>query len=117
MDQGIKKKSREFGVKVVNLHKQLSARKKESVMSEELLRSGGGVGAELVKSECAMGKNDQIVKLYTALQKCVEAKYWLELLNDSAYLSEFEYNDTMKSCDEMTKLLVALIKTFRAAAQ
>ena len=117
MDQGIKKKSREFGVKVVNLHKQLTARKKESVMSEELLRSGAGVGVDLVKAECAMGRNDQIIKIHMALQKCVEAKYWLELLNDTAYLTEFEYNDTLKSCDEMTKLLVMMIKTLRAANQ
>ena len=117
MDQGIKQKSREFGVKVVNLHKQLSARKKESVMSEELLRSGAGVGAELVKAECAMGRNDQITKVYTALQKCVEAKYWLELLNDTGYLTEFEFNDTLKSCDEMAKLLVMMVKTLRAANQ
>ena len=117
MDQGIKLKSREFGVKVVNLHKQLLTRKKESVMSEELLRSGAGVGADLVKVECAMGKNDQITRVHMALQKCVEAKYWLELLNDTAYLTEFEYKDTMKSCDELTKLLVMVIKTFRAANQ
>jgi four helix bundle protein len=117
MDQGIKKKSREFGVKVVNLHKQLTARKKESVMSEELLRSGAGVGADLVKAECALGKNDQFTRVHMALQNCVEAKYWLELLNDTAYLSEFEYNDTMKSCDEMVKLLVVMVKTLRAGAQ
>jgi four helix bundle protein len=114
MDQGIKRKSREFGLKVVNLHKQLSARKKEGVMSEELLRSGAGVGAELVKAECAMSKNDQFTRVHMALQKCVEAKYWLELLNDTAYLTEFEYNDTLKSCDEMAKFLVVLIKTLRA---
>ena len=117
MDQGIKRKSREFGVKVVSLHKQLLTRKKESVMSEELLRSGAGVGADLVKAECAMGRNDQITRVHTALQKCVEAKYWLELLNDTAYLTEFEYNDTLKSCDEMAKLVVALIKSLRAANQ
>jgi len=117
MDQGIKRKSREFGVKVVNLHKQLMAHKKESVMSEELLRSGAGVGADLVKAECAMGKNDQITRVHMALLNCVEAKYWLELLNDTAYLTEFEYNDTLKSCDEMMKLLVMMVKALRASSQ
>jgi len=114
MDQKIKQKSREFAVKVVLLHKQLSARKKESVMSEELLRSGAGVGAELAKAECSLGKNDQISKVYKSLQNCAEAKYWLELLNDTGYLTEFEFNDTLKDCDEMGKNLVALIKTQRA---
>ena len=116
MDQNIKIKSRQFAAKVVLLHKQLSARKKETVMSEELLRSGAGIGAELMKSECAMGKNDQAAKVYKALQNCAEAKYWLELLNDTEYLTEFEFNDTLKDCDEMGKLLIARIKTMSTAA-
>ena len=110
MDQGIKRKSREFGIKVVNLHKQLSARKRESVMSEELLRSGAGVGAELVKADCTIGKNNQLARVQTALQNCAEARYWLELLNDTGCLTEFEFNDTMKNCDELMKLLMALIR-------
>ena len=114
MDKNIKQKSREFAVKVVLLHKQLSARKKESVMSEELLRSGAGLGAELAKGECALGKNDQFAKVYKALQNCVEAKYWLELLNDTDYLTEFEFTDTLKDCDELGKLLITLIKTLKA---
>ena len=112
MDQGVKQKSHEFAVKVVNLHKQLSARKKEGVMSEELLRSGAGVGAELVKVDYTIGRNNQIAKVQTALQNCAEAWYWLELLNESGYLTEFEFNDTLKSCDELKKLLMALIKAY-----
>ena len=111
MDQNMKLKSREFAAKVVFLHKQLSARKKESIMSEELLRSGAGIGATLVRAECAMGKNDQIVKMYKALQDCAETKYWLELLNENDFLTEFEFNDTMKDCDELGKLLVAWVKS------
>jgi len=115
MDKSLKQKSREFAVKVVLLHKQLSARRKESVMSEELLRSGAGIGAELAKAECALSKNDQLAKVYKALQDCAETKYWLELLNDTDYLTEFEFNDTLKNCDELGKLLVAKIKTLRTA--
>jgi four helix bundle protein len=113
MGKSIKEKSREFAVKAVMLHKQLSARKKESVMSEELLRSGAGVGAELAKAECAMGKNDRLARVYKALQNCAESRYWLELLNNTSYLTEFEFNDTLKCCDETGKLLVALLKTMR----
>ena len=116
MDKKLKLKSREFAIKVVVLHKQLSARRKESVMSEELLRCGAGIGAELAKAECALSKNDQMAKVYKALQDCAETKYWLELLNDTDYLTEFEFNDTLKDCDELGKLLVARIKTFRAAS-
>jgi len=53
--------------------------------------------------------------VYKALQDCAETKYWLELLNDTDYLTEFEFNDTLKNCDELGKLLVAKIKTLRTA--
>jgi four helix bundle protein len=114
MEQNLKQKSKQLAVKVVLLHKQLSAKKKESVMSEGLLKSGAGAGASLMKADCAMGKNDRIVKMYTALQDCVEAKYWLELLNDTGCLTEFEFNDTLKGCDELGKMLVVQIKDLQA---
>jgi four helix bundle protein len=114
VDKDLKQNSRAFAVKVVLLHKQLSARKKETVMSEELLRSGASIGAELAKAECSLNKNDQFARLYKALQNCAEAKFWLELLNDTDLLTEFEYNDTIKDCSELGKLLVARVKSFRA---
>ena len=113
MDKDLKQKSREFAVKVVLLHKQLSARKKETVMSEELLRSGVQVGTELAKAECALNKSDQFTKLYKAFQNCVEAKYWLQLLNDTGHLTEFEFNDTLKDCAELGKHLAIIVKSFK----
>jgi four helix bundle protein len=111
MDQSIKKKSRELAAKAVALYRHLSAHKKETVLSGELLRSAGGVGADLVKAEFAINKNDQLVKIYAALQGCAETKYWLEVLNDNEYLTEFEFSDTLKTCDEMGKVLIGLVKS------
>jgi four helix bundle protein len=113
MDTVIKQKSKEFAVKVVNLQKQLAARKKESVMTGELLRCGAGVGAALVKAECALNKSEQITRVHSALQNCAEAKYWLELLNETECLTEFEFSDILNTCDEMGKLVVAQIKALR----
>jgi four helix bundle protein len=95
MDQSIKQKSRELAAKAARLYKHLSSHKKETILSAELLRAGAGVGANLARSECAMGKNDQLAKVYGAFQKCVEAKYWLEVLNDNEYLTEL--NSTISS--------------------
>jgi four helix bundle protein len=116
MDKELKQKSQGFGIKVVLLHKQLSARKKETVMSEELLRSGARAGAELAKTECSLNKNDLFNKVYRSLENCAEARYWLELLNDTDHLTEFEFNDTMKGCEDLRKLLVAQIKAFKAGS-
>jgi four helix bundle protein len=114
MEQSIKQQSRELAAKAAALYRHLSAHKKETVLSGELLRSSGSVGADLVKSEFAFNKNDQLMKIYAALQGCAEAKYWLEVLNDNGYLTEFEFATILKACDQMGKSLIALVKTLRA---
>jgi four helix bundle protein len=114
MDKGIKQKSRQFAAKTVQLYKHLSAHKKETVLSKQLLHSGSNVGANLAKAEMALSKNDQLAKVYLALQDCAEAKYWLEVLNDNEFLTEFEFSDNLKECDDMGKILVDLIKKMRA---
>lgn len=113
MDNNIKQKSRALAAKLIQLQKQLSARKMDTIISEKLLSSGAEAGAELSKAEYALGKNDLITKTYKSLQDCAEAKYWLELLNDSKYLTEFEFNDILKDLNEMGKLLIAYTKTLR----
>ena len=115
MDKNLKQKSREFSVKVVLLSKQLSSRKKETVMSEELLRVGAAIGAELAKAECSLNKNDQFAKFYKALQNYAETRFWLELLNDTGHLTEFEFKDTLKDCEELGRMLMAQMKAFKAS--
>ena len=110
MDKNLGSKSREFSLKVIKLHKQLTHIKKETVMSEELIRCGAGAGAELSITKFAMGKNDHLAKVYKALQNCAEAKYWLDLLYETDYITEFEFNDTSKSCDELIQMIIAFIK-------
>jgi len=113
MDKELRQKSKELAFKVVNLEKQLFARKKNNAMSEELLRSGTGAGSALVKADCALNKNDQITKIHVALQNCAETKYWLELLYETESLTEFEFNDTLNTCDELGKMVVFLIKKLK----
>ena len=113
MDQGIKRKSREFSAKVVNLHKQLLSHKKESVMSEELLRSGAGVGADLVKSECAISRKDFLSKTYIAYKECSETKYWLKLLRKTEYITIDEYNSIIQDCEETYRILASITKTMK----
>ena len=43
----IEKKSFEFAVSVVNLYRHLTAEKKEYVISNQLLRSGTSIGANI----------------------------------------------------------------------
>lgn len=107
----IKFKSKQFAVRIVNLYKYLCNDKKEYVLSKQILRSGTSIGANIAESECAISKKDFLSKLYIALKECSETLYWLDLLYDTEYLTEEQYNSMKKDCEEMRKMMSASTKT------
>jgi four helix bundle protein len=52
-------------------------------------------------------------KLYIALKEANESLYWLELLHETNFLPEEEYNSISEDCDELIKLLVSITKTLK----
>ena len=83
-----KAKSKCFAVRMIRLYKFLYDEKRELVISEQLLRSGTSIGADLAETECAISKKYFLAKVYIALQECAETKYWLELLHETEFLLE-----------------------------
>ena len=108
-----KTKSRQFAVKIAQIYKNLSNNKKEYVMSEQLLRAGTGIGADLAVSEYVATKSDFVAKVQEALQKCAETRYWLEILNDTGLITEFEFKSSAQDCDELRKILVYTIRALK----
>jgi four helix bundle protein len=108
-----KTKCRQFAVKIAQMYKNLSNNKKEYVMSEQLLRAGTGIGADLAASECAANRNDFMAKIREALQKCAETRYWLEILSDADLITEFEFKNSVRDCDELRKILAYTIKALQ----
>jgi four helix bundle protein len=106
-------KSKAFAIRVVNLYKYLCNEKREFVMSKQLLRCGTSIGANLSEAYYGISRNDFLAKVFIALKECAETKYWLELLNETDYLSEDEFTSIYTDCKELMKLLVAIAKTTR----
>ena len=104
-------KSKKFAVRIVNLYKYLCNDKNEYVLSKQVLRSGTSIGANIAESECASSKKDFLNKIYIALKECVETIYWLDLLFETDYLTENEYQSITADCSELKKLLSSITKT------
>ena len=85
--------------------------KKKFVLSKQLLRSGTAIGALVKESEHAQSKTDFINKLSIGLKEANETGYWLSLLKDSDFLESIAYDSIKKDCEEIIKILVAIIKT------
>ncbi len=103
--------SMDFAVSIINLVKYLK-QKKESIISNQIGRSGTSIGANIREAQYAHGKADFIAKLQIALKEANETGYWLELL----YKTEYIDGDTYKTLDTVcTSLRVMLISSINTA--
>ena len=106
-------KSKEFALQIIKVCNDVKQNKKESVLTNQLIRSGTSVGANIREAFYGHGTADFIAKLQIALKECSESEYWLELLIESGY-----YDDKMilDKCIEVKKLLISSINTAKSKA-
>ena len=88
----IKNKSFALAVRGVSFYKYLVSEKKEFIMSKQFLRSITSVGANVREAINAQSKADFIRKLSILQKEYDEAMYWLELLKETEYISEIQFN-------------------------
>ncbi len=101
-------KSKEFALEIIRVCNIIKKEKRESVLTNQLIRSGTSIGANIREAFYGHGKADFIAKLQIALKECSESEYWLELLIESGF-----YNDEtiLEKCVEVKKILIASINT------
>ena len=102
--------SMDFAVSIINLVKDLKL-KHESVISNQIGRSGTSIGANIREAQYAHGKADFIAKLQIALKEANETGYWLELLCKTGYINEQEYKSLDSACASIRVMLISSIKT------
>ncbi len=109
--QSVFEKSEAFAVRIVNLYKYLRTNKKEFILSNQILRSGTSIFANLSEAKCAISKNDWISKIYIALKECSETSSWLKLLMQTDFLTKSQFDSMYKDCEEIRKMLTSSAKT------
>ncbi|MCQ2462166.1 MAG: four helix bundle protein [Clostridia bacterium] len=107
----INEKSKEFALRIIKLYKYLCDEKHEYVISKQLLRSGTSIGANVREAKRGQSKPDFYSKMNIALKEADESAYWLELLHESGYIDDKEYNGIYPDCEQLIKILVAILKT------
>lgn len=108
MDSPLLIKSKAFALDIIRVCNEIKQTKRESVLTNQLVRSGTSIGANIREAFYAHGRADFIAKLQIALKECSESEYWLELLIESGY-----YCDTtiLDRCIEVKRILIASINT------
>ncbi len=106
-------KSRDFAIRIVNCYKFLTEQKHEMVMSKQLLRCGTSIGANTRESKNAQSRIDFLSKLNIALKEADETEYWLDLLHETKYIDDKQFESLLSDCKELIAILVAIIKKLK----
>ena len=106
----LREQSLAFSVQIVNLVKELKAGN-ESVISNQIGRSGTSIDANIYEENYAQSKKDFISKLEIALKEASETGYWLELLHKTASIDEDTCRLLADKCTSLRVMLISSIKT------
>ena len=107
----LRDKSKEFAKEIVFLYREIKSSHKEAVLTNQLLRSGTSIGANLHEAQYAQGTKDFISKLEIAQKECYETEYWLELLYETGYMTEIQYKPLKNECGAIRRMLIASLNT------
>ena len=100
----------DFSVDIINLVKILKYNH-ETIISNQIGRSGTSIGANIHEAQYAQGIKDFISKFEIALKEASETGYWLELLYRTKYIDEQTFKKLSSKCTSVRVMLIAYCKT------
>ena len=110
----LRDKAKEFAKNIVFLCRNMKSEYKETVLINQLLRSGTSIGANIHEAQYAQGTKDFISKLEIAQKECFETEYWLELLYKTGCIEQTAYKAIQNDCGAIRRMLIASLNTIKA---
>lgn len=109
----LREMSLDFSVDMINLVKYLKSNN-ETIIANQIGRSGTSIGANIHEAQYAQGKKDFISKLEIALKEASETGYWLEVLYRTNYIDSQQYKILSDKCAKLRVMLVSSCKTAKS---
>ncbi|MBR4336930.1 MAG: four helix bundle protein [Bacteroidaceae bacterium] len=110
-DNIVLSKAEAYAIRIIKLYRYLQKEKNEKIMSNQLLRCGTSVGANLTESNDSISHAEFIAKTQIALKECSESLYWLKLLVSTEYITQIQYESIFSDGKDIQRLLIAILKS------
>lgn len=107
-DSPIRTKSFEFAPKIIRLSNKLQ-QKREYVISNQLVRAGTSIGANVEEAQAGQSRKDFISKMAVASKEARETKYWLRLINEAG-IAGVDVREELDDAEELIRILTAIVK-------
>ena len=79
-------------------------------MSKQVLRCRTSIGANVKEALRGQSRADFRAKMNIALKEASETEYWLELLHESDYISDEQFQSIITDNIEIIKILTSIVK-------
>ncbi len=112
--EDLKKRTKEFALRVINLTNALPNTYAGKVLANQLLRAGTAVGANYRAALRARSTPDFINKIGVVLEESDESAYWMELIIETKILPESRVSSLLQEANELTAIFAATHKTIKA---
>jgi four helix bundle protein len=110
----LRKRTKEYGMRIIRLYVALPKRGEADVIGKQLLRSGTSVGAHYREAFRAKSGPDFVSKMQGALQELDETAYWLELLEESEIIKTEKLKALRSETEELLAIFVTIVKKVKA---
>ncbi len=107
----MKKRTKDFAKRVINLCRQLPETREGRLIGNQLFRSGTSVGANYRAACRARSKAEFIAKLGIVLEETDESLYWLEILSETQIVKADLLEPLMEEASELVAIFVASLRT------
>ena len=108
----IVERSKEFAVRIIKLSQFLEGQRIYA-LANQIIRSGTSIGANVHEAQSSDTKKDFAYKMNIALKEARETGYWIDILIESEIVPENRLSEMKTELEELTKMLVSIIKTTR----
>lgn len=107
----LRDRTRDYARRVARAWRTLPARDHVArVWGDQLLRSGGSVGANYREAQRGRSKAEYRSKLGDCLREADESLYWMELLQLEGYFKPTLIRPLQQETDELIAIFVTLLK-------
>lgn len=103
-----------FSRHIVLTCRYLRKQKVEWVLTDQLIRSGTSICANICEAQHAHGIRDFTAKLEIALKECIETIYWIQLLASLGDMNSPTSKRLLEECGSIRNMLISAINTSKA---
>ena len=113
-DDELRRRTREFGLRAMDLAEALPLGPAARVIQGQLIRCSSSVGANYRAAKRAKSNADFISKMGTVEEEADESMFWMEMIVDKGLMKESLIADLYNEADEILSMVIASIKTAKS---